>query len=151
MIDNLQKVREFHVAISALVASEPSLLACDSAEAAKWGQKLIMLRDRVSLDAKGGDSLGARLAMALEELAEWVEAHAAGDLVAAADAWGDRQYLLLGDAVATGLPVEEIFDEVHRSNMTKTRLVTDALGKAQKDEGFRHPRLASIVGRCSVE
>ena len=44
--------------------------------------------------AENGDVLLSRAAMALEELAEWVTAHARGDLVAAADAWADRAYVL---------------------------------------------------------
>ena len=39
--------------------------------------------------------------------------------MAAADAWEDRAYVLFGDAVATGILTAALFDEVHRSNMTK--------------------------------
>jgi predicted HAD superfamily Cof-like phosphohydrolase len=76
--------------------------------------------------------------MAVEELAEWIEAHVASDLTAAADAWADRAYLLFGDAVATGLGTEALFDEVHRSNMTKAP-VNPATGKAVKSDGYLAP------------
>jgi len=45
------------------------------------------------------DALLSRVALALEELAEWVLAHADQDLKSAA-AWVDRCYVLVGDAVA---------------------------------------------------
>lgn len=42
-----------------------------------------------------------------------------GDLVGAADAIGDLLYVVLGAAVAHGIDIEPIFNEIHRSNMTK--------------------------------
>ena len=54
--------------------------------------------------------------------------------------------MLLGDAVAAGLPAREIFDEVHRSNMTKVRMPADSLGKAQKENSFVKPILAPLLG-----
>ena len=89
-----------------------------------------------------------RAAMAIEELAEWLLAHANGDLVAAADAWADRAYVLFGDAVAAGLPAAELFAEVHRSNMTK-ELVADGTGKARKGAAYRPPELAAILESAS--
>jgi hypothetical protein len=43
-----------------------------------------------------------RTCLLLEELAEWLSAHARRDLVATADAWADRTWVLFGDAA--GLP-----------------------------------------------
>ena len=84
--------------------------------------------------------------MAVEELAEWIEAHVAGDLTAAADAWADRCYLLFGDAVATGLGTEAVFDEVHRSNMTKAP-VNPATGKAVKSDGYLAPVISLYAAK----
>lgn len=56
--------------------------------------------------------------MAVGELAEWIEALNDDDFNAA-DAWADRTMVLIGDAVATGLPAEPLLDEVHRSNLRK--------------------------------
>jgi hypothetical protein len=41
------------------------------------------------------------------------------DEVGAADAIGDMLYVVLGTAVAHGIEIEPIFNEIHRSNMTK--------------------------------
>jgi len=83
--------------------------------------------------------------MAIEELGEWLSAHGTGDLAAAADALGDRLFILLGDAVATGLPLPEIFERVYDSNSTKLKGVTNGLGKAVKGPGYVAPDLAQLV------
>lgn len=77
--------------------------------------------------------------MAIEELAEWIEAHCHQDEAAAADAIGDRLYVLLGDAVATGLNVESILDDVHRSNMGKVAINPQS-GKAIKGDRYQPPK-----------
>jgi predicted HAD superfamily Cof-like phosphohydrolase len=80
-------------------------------------------------------------------LAEWVESHAESDITAVADAWGDRLYVLLGDAVASGLggTATAIFEEIHRSNLSKVRDNSDEFGKAVKGSGFNHPHLDQLV------
>lgn len=60
-----------------------------------------------------------RLELIREELRELEEAFESGDLVAAADACADLEYVVLGTAAELGLPHDAIFDEVHRSNMSK--------------------------------
>ncbi|TWU10512.1 Phosphoribosyl-ATP pyrophosphohydrolase [Allorhodopirellula heiligendammensis] len=85
-----------------------------------------------------------RALMAVEELAEWIEAHGEDDLVAAADAWADRMTVLLGDAVATGMPVEPLLDEVHRSNMTKLA-ADEQTGKGAKREGYERPNIHQVL------
>ncbi len=54
-----------------------------------------------------------------EELEELTEAMSDGDLLNIADALADMLYVVYGTAIAYGLPIQAIFDEVHRSNMTK--------------------------------
>ncbi len=88
-----------------------------------------------------------RLALALEELAEWAAAHANQDLVAAADAWADRAYVLMGDAVACGLPAQELFEEVHRSNMTKQFGIRTGVGKAYRGTQYEPPGIDARPSR----
>lgn len=147
MKDAQRKVNEFHDTLGAHVASRPGLLSCDAKKAKPVALRLRAMASHCSEIGQNHGLVFNRLAMALEEMAEWVEAHAAGDLVAAADAWGDRQYVLLGDAVAAGFPAEDIFDEIHRSNMTKVDQPASKTGKAQKDGSFRQPELAKILGQ----
>lgn len=56
-----------------------------------------------------------------EEVEEYEEACQAGDLVEIADALGDQLYILCGTILEHGLQykIEEIFDEIQRSNMSK--------------------------------
>ncbi len=84
------------------------------------------------------------MALNLEELAEFVEAHAQGNVTAMLDAVGDRLYVLLGDALATGTPLEQVFMEVHRSNLTKVGAGCTAGGKARKAEGYSAPQLGNL-------
>ncbi len=128
----IENVADFHQAIGAAVATHPVLLGRDTPKCREIAQTLRSVCETCRANTSCGSDLLPRLAMALEELAEWVEAHVTGDLVAAADAWGDRLYVLLGDAIAAGLPAADIFAEVHRSNMTKVARHADAAGKAQK-------------------
>ncbi len=139
-----QQVAEFHRQIGASIAPQPRLLAHDKKDAADAQAKMRELLLYLQEHRQEGDELQLRLCLALEELTEWVEAHVADDLVAAADAWGDRAYVLLGDAVSAGMPAEAIFQEVHRSNLSK-RLANSKNGKGVKDEQFQPPDLDSVL------
>jgi len=62
-----------------------------------------------------------RLSLLAEELQELRDALRTGDLVEAADALADLQYVLSGTVLELGMGgcFKDLFDEVHRSNMTK--------------------------------
>jgi predicted HAD superfamily Cof-like phosphohydrolase len=142
----LRLVRSFHQRIKAPIAPSPTLLNCDSAAALAYSEQLFQLSHEIAASANGmQDQLLCRTAMVVEELAEWLAAHAKGDQAAAADALGDRLYLLLGDAVATGMPLMQIFEAVHESNVSKLPLVTTAVGKAFKGPGYQAPDLATLL------
>jgi len=56
-----------------------------------------------------------------EENEEYLEACKKGDMVEIADALGDLLYITYGTILKHGLQhkIEEVFDEIHRSNMSK--------------------------------
>ena len=54
-----------------------------------------------------------------EELKEFHQAQCDCDRIAIADAIGDLLVVVLGAAVAYGFDIEPIFNEIHRSNMSK--------------------------------
>jgi len=137
-------VRDFHRRIGAPIADSPTLLPCRREDAEEIAKRLRELATACSQLSRESGDLSARLHMALEEIAEFAEAHAEDDIVAAADAWGDRMYVLLGDAVSTGLP-GAIFDEVHRSNMSKNAGATTDEGKGVKSTQFIEPDLARLL------
>ena len=95
MKKQLEQVKAFHEAYDHPIAEKPTLIDRD----------LWFLR---------GTLLG-------EELEEYAEACNAGDLVEVADALADQLYILLGTMHVHGMAdkMEEIFDEVQRSNMSK--------------------------------
>ncbi len=79
-----------------------------------------------------------------EEADEYKEAALAGDLVGVADGLADQLYILLGTCVLHGIDIQPIFDEVHRSNMTKNAL-DPVTRKGGKGPGFEKPRLAELL------
>lgn len=84
-----------------------------------------------------------RMRLIIEELGELAKAMAEGDRVEMADALADLEYVVVGTAVTYGIPQEAVFQEVHRSNMTKTGM--DEASKGGKGEGFSKADVASIV------
>lgn len=94
-----------------------------------------------------------RIRLIREELEEYAAAARAGDLVAVADALTDLLYVVLGAMLAHGLhPVaEDLFAEVHRSNMSKVgpdgQPVLRDDGKVLKPAHYSPPDLARILAR----
>ena len=80
----------------------------------------------------------------LEECAEFIAALAKRDEVEVLDALADLEYVTVGTAVTFGLPLEEAFDEVHRSNMTKTPSGPVCDGHP-KGPSYEPPDLARII------
>jgi predicted HAD superfamily Cof-like phosphohydrolase len=91
-----------------------------------------------------------RCALIDEEYHEELQpAMEAGDIVEMADALADILYVTYGCAVAFGIPIDECFAEVHRSNMSKTGPDGKALrredGKILKGPNYFRPNLAAIL------
>lgn len=135
---HLSSVCSFHELIGERIASQPSLLPGDRDEAGQMAKELRTISNKFSEFSQ--NNLVSRAAMAVEELAEWLEAHVQENLVEAADALADRLFVLLGDAVATGLPVEAAFEFVSQSNHTKMASKRSGAGKGVKGSGFECPK-----------
>lgn len=85
-----------------------------------------------------------------EEWQEYQEAVAARDLPEVADAIGDMIVVLIGTALEFGIPLNDVWNEIHRSNMAKVDPLTGAVrrredGKILKPEGWTPPDIASII------
>ncbi|MEE2709872.1 MAG: hypothetical protein VYA69_09785 [Gemmatimonadota bacterium] len=99
------------------------------------------------------ETMALRVELLREEVEEYAQAITAGDLVGVADALTDILYVLLGAYVTHGLqtPAQELFDEVHRSNMSKLdeqgKPVYREDGKVIKSDMFSPPDLDSILRR----
>ena len=92
-----------------------------------------------------------RIQMFLEELEEYRAAVHNHDIVEIADALTDMLYVLLGTFITHGLQdiAEELFAEVHRSNMSKLdeqgKPIFREDGKVLKSDQFSDPDLRSII------
>jgi predicted HAD superfamily Cof-like phosphohydrolase len=88
-----------------------------------------------------------RVALIKEELGELEEAGHKQDLTKIADAIADLLYVVYGTAVSYGIDIEPIFQEVHRSNMSKgdPKIVRALNGKILKSKNWTPPDLEPIL------
>lgn len=86
-----------------------------------------------------------------EENKEFLEAIMNEDPVEVADAVGDMLYILLGTILDLGLQdkIEDIFNEIHRSNMSKlsedSKPIYREDGKLLKGPNFTPPNLVQFI------
>lgn len=84
-----------------------------------------------------------------EEFEEYLAAEADDNLVEVADALGDMLYIIYGTAVSYGLPINEIFDEIHNSNLSKLDEngvpIRRADGKILKGPNYFRPNISAII------
>jgi len=86
-----------------------------------------------------------------EENEEYLEACRRGDLVEIADALGDILYIAFGTILRHGLQhkIEEVFDEIHRSNMSKLdkdgKPIFREDGKVLKSELYFRPDIKKVL------
>ncbi len=101
----------------------------------------IPIRDKAILPSMQERKL--RHMLLQEEFNEYLKAEREDNIVEIADALGDIIYVALGTALVYGIPMEEVFDAIHRSNMTKIKNPDG--GKVMKPEGWKAPDIASIL------
>ena len=86
-----------------------------------------------------------------EEYTEYVVAELNNDIVEISDALADMIYIICGTAVSYGIPLDDIFEEVHASNMAKLvdgEVIRRPDGKVQKPEGWEPPDIERILRDC---
>tara|TARA_B110000285_G_C15114115_1_gene613014 strand:+ start:313 stop:723 length:411 start_codon:yes stop_codon:yes gene_type:complete len=122
----MDSVRQFHDAFKINNESEPTV---------DVGEKVIKLR----------------YDLMHEENEEYLEAAKSGDLVEVADALGDMLYILCGTMLAHGMQnkIEEIFQEIQRSNMSKLDVDGKPIyredGKVLKSNQYFKPNILAIL------
>jgi predicted HAD superfamily Cof-like phosphohydrolase len=127
LIDNINKVKEFHDVFGLDYNEEPNAII---------SKRMYELRHRLMQ----------------EENDEYLEACEKGDLTLIADALGDKMYILFGSIIAHGLQhkIEEVFAEIHRSNMSKLdeegKPIYREDGKIMKSKNYFLPDISRIVG-----
>lgn len=94
-----------------------------------------------------------RLALIEEELDELSNALYNEDLVETADALGDLIYVVVGTAVASGIPLTPVLDEIQASNMSKVNsdgtVSYHENGKVRKPDTWTAPNIAQIIEEAS--
>ncbi len=114
----LELVREFHVKYGHFTSDEP--------------QRHDTLPEGI---------VNLRMRLIEEEVEEFDRAESRVDI---ADALADLLYVTFGAALAYGIPIEEVFREVHRSNMTKS-VDKDNYGKTIKGPDYDPPHIVGIL------
>lgn len=122
MQKQLNDVREFMRQLCIPVNKPMGMTSSGTRELAIIGMALnrcaMRLGNLAESDASG-DLRVQRAQLITEETAELVTAMMTGDEVMCCDAIADLLYVVLGTALTFDWPLIELFDAVHRSNMTK--------------------------------
>ena len=94
---------------------------------------------------------GLRLDLINEEVAELSQALIKKDIVEIADALTDILYVTYGAGHAFGIDLDDCFEEVHRSNMSKLgedgKPIYRDDGKVLKGPNYFNPQLAKLLRR----
>lgn len=123
-MDTLQsQVREFHEKYGCAISDKPTM------------------PDAATLFLRGR--------FIIEESAEFIAAAQRADMVEMCDALADLLYVVYGAAVTMGVDMGPIFEEVHRSNMTKLGVSRD--GKVAKGPRLSPPRVQCEIVRQGYE
>ena len=103
------------------------------------------------------DDYYLRYRLGKEELLEYLDACNNDDIVEIADALADQLYILLGTMVAHGMQdiIEDVFNEVHRSNMSKLgedgKPIYREDGKVLKGPNYSPPNIAQFLPGTQLE
>ena len=86
-----------------------------------------------------------RIRLIQEEFDELKEAMATGNLAAVAKEMADLLYVTYGTAVSYGIDMEPVFEEVHRSNLSKVGGYKRADGKWVKPSTYSPAQINPIL------
>jgi predicted HAD superfamily Cof-like phosphohydrolase len=100
------------------------------------------------------DERKLRVKLLKEEFREYLDGESFNDIVEVADALADIIYIACGTAVSYGIPLDDVFAEVHRSNMAKLvdgKVIRREDGKIQKPEGWTAPNIKKILTKAQED
>lgn len=124
MVDMFNDVKEFQTAVGQHVGTKPEFPDPEERE--------------------------LRIRLLKEEYEEYIQGECKNDLENIAKELADIIYIVCGTAASYGIPLNEVFTEVHRSNMTKLvdgKPVRRADGKILKPDGWTPPNIKAILER----
>lgn len=116
----------------------------------RWPLRVrLVLEEAIELAQAAGIYARATMAPATGPTISFDADPAPVDTAAVADALADLSYVVLGTAVEMGLDLQEVFDAVHASNMTKE--ATSHTGeKVAKGASYVPPDVAGVLARQSA-
>ena len=91
------------------------------------------------------DDRSIRAHLMLEELAEALQALAENDEVGLCDGLGDLLYVVYGCGITFDLPLQSVFREIQRSNMTKAARNNNDTRLRDKGDQFQPPRIKDVL------
>ena len=99
-----------------------------------------------------GETSVLRFDLMKEENEEYLKAAAENNIVEVADALGDMLYILCGTILAHGMQdkITEVFNEIHRSNMSKIEdgvVLRREDGKVLKGKNYFKPNIEQILNK----
>ncbi len=150
------QVREFHkkykLSADKLLSAEGGQEMFDSKDLEYTADKIEILvktiKHRANAGRIDGDDRLYRLYLILGEVLEISRALATKDEIELADGLGDLEFVTEGTAVTYSIPLKEVFDEIHRSNMTKMQSdVRDDETRDNKTDEFVAPDIAGAISR----
>jgi len=97
------------------------------------------------------DERKLRVKLLREEFREYLDGESFNDIVEVADALADIIYIACGTAVSYGIPLDDVFEEVHASNMAKLvdgKVIRREDGKIQKPEGWQPPDIEGVLKKA---
>lgn len=146
--DAVGKVQEFHDHVQVSSYEDLSDWENDSPDVTlkSAGDILLDLSGHLENEKDLKNKRRLRAHLMIEELGELLLAMSAGDIANTMDALGDLLYVLLGTAATFDLPLEDIFTEIHTSNMTKEKQSEDPSAERVRSKGpnYKPPRLSAM-------
>lgn len=145
MIRPSVQVREFHATFGAPINDGPATL--DIGDRLHLRMSLIAEEFAELVDAVYGNRAGDQVRHGFTQARSLDDG--TRDLIETADALGDLEYVLHGMGLETGIPIDAIVTEIHRSNLSKLRAdgrpVLRADGKILKGPNFEPPQIAAVL------
>lgn len=91
-----------------------------------------------------------RIKLLMEEFHEYIDAEMDSDMVEISDALGDMIVIIIGTALSYGIPLDKIWNEIHKSNMAKIdedtgKVIRRDDGKVIKPESWTPPDIQGIL------
>lgn len=136
MIDYLGMVREFHEKYGHYTSDRPF----DGDKYPSFPTHVVKLREKLITEE------AREFALSSYDSYDTLDTMPV-NIIDIADALADLLYVVFGAALAYGIPIADVFAEVHRSNMTKSMLKDEksVKGKTLKGDDYDPPNIRKVL------